>query len=122
MHRFVPVDSPSSAPSIAASETAALKRWTSDFLKLGPDAVISVLNTSCVDPGCPVIETTVLVQTPGTAARAWRFQRPRVAVNRVTLEQVLATPGFVPPARTPTESRETGLVPEENALPPQSST
>ena len=65
MHRFVSADSPPADPSFAAAETAALKRWTRDFLKLGADAVISVLTTPCVDPGCPVVETTVLVQAPG---------------------------------------------------------
>ncbi len=118
MHRFVSADSPPADPSIAAAETAALKRWTSDFLKLGADAVISVLTTPCVDPGCPVVETTVLVQTPGATARAWRFQRSRVAVNRVILEQVLATPSFTPAARASAASTEIAAPSGANALPP----
>ncbi len=122
MHRFVSVDSPPSDPSIAAAETAALKRWTSDFLKLDADAVVSVLTTPCVDPGCPVVETTLLVQAPGAALRAWTFQRPRVAVNRLTLEQVLATPGFTLPARASAGSRETGAASGAHAPPPPSGT
>jgi hypothetical protein len=122
MHRFLPVAPPPTDPSITAAETAALKRWTSDFLKLGADAVISVLTTPCVDPGCPVVETTLLVQAPGAAVRAWRFQRPRVAVNRVTLEQVLATPGFTPAVRASAGSRETGAASGAHAPPPPSGT
>jgi hypothetical protein len=118
MHRFVSADSPPADPSVAAAETAALKRWTSDFLKLGADAVISVLTTPCVDPGCPVVETTVLVQAPGATARAWRFQRSRVAVNRVILEQVLATPSFNPAARASAASTEIAAPSGANALPP----
>lgn len=96
MHRFVP-DGPSPVdPSpTAAEEAAALKRWTQRALHLGPDTVVSVHTTHCVDAGCPVSETTIVVQTPGAPARGWRFQRPRVALSRVVVAQVLATPGFV---------------------------
>lgn len=96
MHRFVP-DRPSAADASlsAAEEVAALKRWTRRFLHLAPEAVVSVHTTPCADLGCPVAETTVVVQMPGASTRGWRFQRTRIALSRVVVEQVLATPGFI---------------------------
>lgn len=100
MHRFIPNELAPADPSlVAAEETAALKRWTRRFLELAPEAVISVHTTSCADPGCPVAETTVIVQSPGASPRGWRFQRTRVALSRMVVEQVLATPGFIIPHR-----------------------
>jgi hypothetical protein len=98
MHRFIPDATATAGPSLdATEETAALKRWTRRFLDLAPEAVISVHTTTCADPGCPVAETTVIVQSPGASPRGWRFQRTRVALSRVVVEQVLATPGFIIP-------------------------
>ena len=96
MHRFVPDTHSATDPSLtAAEESAALKRWTRRFLHLAPEAIVSVHTMPCADPGCPVAETTVIVQMPGASTRGWRFQRTRVALSRIVVEQVLATPGFI---------------------------
>ena len=111
MHRFVPDSLSATDPSLtAAEESAALKRWTRRFLHLAPEAIVFVHTMPCADPGCPVAETTVVVQTPGASTRGWRFQRTRVALSRVVVEQVLATPGFIvsPREMLPTEGKADG--------------
>ncbi len=108
MHRFIP-DLPADDTSLAtAEESAALKHWTRRFLDLAPEAVVSVHTTACADPGCPVAETTVIVQCPGASPKGWRFQRTRVALSRVVVEQVLATPGFIIPQRSFIPATENG--------------
>lgn len=86
-HSFIPVDG---EPASDPSHTAAIKRWTSEILKLEADATLTVSELACRDPGCPLVETVVTVfESSGT--RQWRFTRPRIAVTKLMLQQTLAT-------------------------------
>lgn len=77
--------------SVAAEHAAAIRRWTRDFLKLDDDAVITITELACRDPGCPLIETVVAV-FDSAGARKWAFTRPNVAVTKAMVQQTLATP------------------------------
>ena len=69
----------------------AIKRWTREFLKLPDDAVITVNEFACSDPGCPLLETAISVFEE-SASRTWKLTRPRVAVTKMMVQQTLATP------------------------------
>lgn len=90
MHRFIPdSDAETSAVPIDPAHTEAIKRWTRETLSLGEEAVISVREIACVDPGCPLVETVIAVFATGERTRTWRFTRPRVAVTKMMVQQAL---------------------------------
>jgi hypothetical protein len=94
-HRFLPspetATSAESAPVPDPGHTAAIKRWTHELLQLGDDEVVTVSEIACADAGCPLVETTVTVFSPGRT-RAWAFTRPKVALTRLMVQQTLAAP------------------------------
>ena len=94
VHRFIPdSEDPSAAPRVDPAHTAAIKRWTAEFLRLDEDAVVSVVETACVDPGCPLVETVIAVfDSAGT--RRWKLTRPRAAVTKLMVQQTLAASPF----------------------------
>jgi hypothetical protein len=91
MHSFVPDDSPAAPARVDPEHTAAVKRWTRECLRLPDDAVVSVSELACVDPGCPLVETVIAVFETGRTRR-WTFTRPRAAVTKIMVQQTLATP------------------------------
>lgn len=92
MHRFIPDPQDSSAaPRVNPEHTAAIKRWTAELLHLDGEAVVSVVETACVDPGCPLVETVIAVfDAAGT--RRWKLTRPRAAVTKLMIQQTLTGP------------------------------
>ncbi len=92
MHHFIPDPAGgASAPAIDPSHTAAIRRWAAECLRLPEDAVVSVNEVACIDPGCPLVETVIAVFEDGRT-RSWKFTRPRVAVTRMMVEQTLLRP------------------------------
>lgn len=87
-HSFIPSDD---APATDPGHAAAIRRWTTEILKLGDDTTITVTETACVDPGCPLLETVITVFDPD-GTRQWRLTRPRPAVTKAMILQTLATP------------------------------
>lgn len=90
MHRFIPPDD-ATVPGIDPSHTEAIRRWTVECLGLDAEAVVSVREIACVDPGCPLVETQVMVLEGRAGARIWRFTRARAAISRLIVQQVLAS-------------------------------
>jgi hypothetical protein len=89
MHHFIPDPAGGlPVPAIDPSHTAAIRRWTVECLRLPEDAVVSVNEVACIDPGCPLVETVIAVFEDGRT-RSWKFTRPRVAVTRMMVEQTL---------------------------------
>jgi len=91
MHSFVP-PTDGTGTGIDPSHTEAIKRWTSEILRLPDDAVVTVHEVACADPGCPLVETQVIVLTDHPPVQRWRFTRPRAAITRWVLQQVLGSP------------------------------
>ncbi len=91
MHRFIPDPADATpAATLNPEHTAAIRRWTRELLRLPEDAVITVTDTPCRDPGCPLVETVVTV-FEANDTRAWAFTRPAIAVTKMMLQQTLAT-------------------------------
>lgn len=64
---------------------AALKRDVSAALALGPADALTVNEIACPDPGCPDLETIVLVMRAGEPTRALRIRR---TMERVTADDL----------------------------------
>ena len=58
-----------------------LKAATRDLLKLSDDAVVSVTELTCREPGCPDVETVVAILIAGKTPRTVRFHKPIPAVK-----------------------------------------
>jgi len=61
-HRSIPAFSSDDVPDFnprvpVPAHGLAVKRWTREFLKLDDEAVVTVSELACSDPGCPLIET-----------------------------------------------------------------
>lgn len=88
MHNLIPaLDSRS---GIDPSHTRAIKDWTTEILSLGADDVVTVNESSCIDPGCPLVETQLVVFGADGTTRRWKLTRQRYAIARFILEQALA--------------------------------
>jgi hypothetical protein len=49
-------------------------------LRVSPDTAFAVNEIACNDPGCPGIETVILVMEPGQKTRALKVAKPLDAV------------------------------------------
>lgn len=91
MHHLIPADDTRSG--IDPTHTRAIKRWVTEILALGPDEVVAVMESACVDPGCPLVETTIAVFGSDGSTRRWKLTRQRYAIARFIVQQALAQPG-----------------------------
>jgi hypothetical protein len=49
-------------------------------LRVSPDTAFAVNEIACTDPGCPGIETVILVMEPGRKTKALKVAKPLDAV------------------------------------------
>jgi hypothetical protein len=94
MHRFIPPAQADDAVPFAASGPVsanglAIKQWTRACLQLDDEAVITVSELACADPGCPLVETVIAVFEQGRT-RKWKLHRPKAAVTKIMVQQALA--------------------------------
>jgi hypothetical protein len=68
-----------------AALSARLKAEIAAALALGPGDALSVNEIACADPGCPDMETIVLVMRAGEPTRALRIRRTLDAVEPADL-------------------------------------
>jgi hypothetical protein len=68
---------------------ARVKAWAE--AALGPDATVAVNEIACTDPGCPGIETVILVMCAGEKTRACKVQKPADEVSEAEVRSALAT-------------------------------
>lgn len=90
MHNLIPADD--DRAQIDPEHTRAIKRWVADELDLSEDDVVSVMEAGCVDPGCPLVETTIAVFAADGTTRNWRLTRQRYAIAPFIIKQALAQP------------------------------
>lgn len=92
MHTFLPYDGQNQESAERKNEeSAAIRRWTRDYLRLADDVVITVHHARCVDPGCAIAETIIAVFDEH-AVRRWKFARPAAAITKIMVQQALAGP------------------------------
>jgi len=84
MSGFVNPLARSRAPGYAQA-IERLKTATRELLALSDDAVVSVTELTCRDPGCPDIETVVAILIAGQRPRTARFHRRIPEVDRSEL-------------------------------------
>lgn len=88
MHNLIPADD--DRAQIDPEHTRAIKQWVADELGLGEEDVVSVMESACIDPGCPLVETTIAVFGADESTRHWKLTRQRYAVAKFIVKQALA--------------------------------
>ncbi len=58
-----------------------VKAWAQAALRARDGTAIAVNEIACTDPGCPGIETVILVMEPGRRTRALKVAKPLDAVT-----------------------------------------
>ena len=66
-----------------------IKTWTREALSLSDDTAVTVSEINCRDPGCPGVETVILVMIPGLPTRIIRIACPLGEVRLADLEATL---------------------------------
>lgn len=64
-----------------------VKEMARTALRASPETAFAVNEIACTDPGCPGIETVILVMEPGQKTRALKVQKP---LDEVTEQDILA--------------------------------
>lgn len=72
-----------------AALAARLKGEIGSALGLGPDDALSVNEIACADPGCPDMETIVLVMRTGRPTRALRIRKTMDSVDAADIALVV---------------------------------
>jgi hypothetical protein len=65
-----------------------VKELARSALRAAPETAFAVNEIACNDPGCPGIETVVLVMEPGRKTRALKVAKP---LDEVTEQDILAS-------------------------------
>jgi hypothetical protein len=55
-----------------------------------PDTAFAVNEIACTDPGCPGVETVILVMVPGSRTQAFKVQKPLDEVTEQDIREVFA--------------------------------
>ena len=90
MHNLIPAEDNRS--QIDPEHTQAIKGWVREELALDQDDVVSVMESACIDPGCPLVETVIAVFGADGSTRRWKMTRQRFAVAKFIVKQALAQP------------------------------
>jgi hypothetical protein len=62
-----------------------VKDWARAALQASDDTAFTVNEIICADPGCPGIETVILVMKPGEKTRAYKISK---SLNEVTEQDI----------------------------------
>ena len=88
------------ARSTERAEIAArLKRELAQALGLGGADALAVNEIACADPGCPDMETIVLVMRAGEPTRGLRVRKPLDAVGAEEIAALVAEDRLSAPSR-----------------------
>jgi hypothetical protein len=60
-------------PKPDSEAVGRVKEWCRGALRSTPDTVFAVNEIACTDPGCPGVETVILVMEPGRRTRALKI-------------------------------------------------
>jgi len=91
VHRFIPDPSLPGPAESALAQSRTVKSWVRAFLGVDDAVAVTLHEVACVDPGCPLVETSIVVLEP-TRTRRWKLTRPKAAITKLMVHQTLATP------------------------------
>lgn len=66
-----------------------VRAWARAILDCPADAVVKANEIACLDPGCPGVETVILILAPGERTRAYKVAKAIGEVTEQDLRQAL---------------------------------
>ena len=78
------------APKPEAEAVARVKAYVLDVLAPPAGTALAVNEIACLDPGCPGLETVVLVMEPGRKTRAYKVAKALGAVTEQDIRKALS--------------------------------
>lgn len=76
-------------PKTDRQEIERVKALARAALEASPDTAFAVNEIACNDPGCPGIETVILVMEPGVKTRAYKVTKPLSEVTEQDVREAL---------------------------------
>lgn len=76
-------------PTLDKEAIARVKDWACAALEASPETAYAVNEIACTDPGCPGVETVILVMEPGKKTRAVKIQKPLADVTEPDVREAL---------------------------------
>ena len=73
-----------------SDRAAAVRAWCRAALACDEAVRVTVSELDCSQPGCPCVETVILVMAPGRPTRAVKVAAPLADVTREAVEDALA--------------------------------
>jgi hypothetical protein len=67
------------------AHTQAIKEWVAQSLRLTEESAVMVTELRCTEPGCPPLETVIVVLAPDGAKKQYKLHK---ALSDVTIEDI----------------------------------
>lgn len=68
-----------------------IKAWATLALDLPPDTALTVSEIACPDPGCPDMETVILIMRPRDKTRGYKIAKPVAEITEQDVREVLVS-------------------------------
>ncbi len=78
-------------PKQSPDAVARIKQWAQVALGASEDTAFAVNEIACNDPGCPGVETVILVMEPGRKTRACKVLKALDDVTEQDVREALLT-------------------------------
>jgi len=73
-------------PRVDAAVAERIKAWARELFAVPADASVRVAQLACREPGCPPLETVVLVSVADAPTVHHKFHKPAADVTRADLQ------------------------------------
>lgn len=78
--------------SKSSAEARTVKSWVVNALGLGSDATVMVSELRCHEPGCPPLETVIVILSGADERREVRLHKGLAAIEQSEVEVLLGEP------------------------------
>lgn len=79
-------------PKRDAALIRQVKAWAYDCLPISSEAIVSVMELECHEPGCPPLETVIAAMEQGKETRQWKFHKPMPDVTHADVAEFAEKP------------------------------
>jgi len=86
-----------------SARVSEVKAWTRTTLSLEEDAIVSVNELACSQPGCPPKQVVILILRDSTPA--WKFEVHKSLLD-ITQDDIVDAISSIGPGQSPTDSEK----------------
>jgi hypothetical protein len=93
-----------SRPRLDPERVADIKGWVQDEFRPGPAATVMVTELRCTEPGCPPLETVIVILDGPGCPRQFKLHKAHADVTRADVARLAAGPGCGHAHEPPTQT------------------